>query len=281
MQSKIDPVPADSILSLLWGNRPDDQRLRTGRTLATLNKTSYLHYLQLQYGYFTRLHNHDYDELQIIEYVISNIRSGATKEAIFSMLGSRAGFNKFPDEIYEDILHLTARLLVMCNIGRLINQANPRQYLEWKRTSNLQGVITAHFRPEPQLQGRTRLPKTFDAWAVERIGGISIQFTDNLADHLLLVNDDTAVLVFHHVSFLELQTKQSLLPKALVDETFRTLALLFPQCEFMSTRRATREKRNWFKKLCQHHLSRHQCQVDDQLLRCGTLKVDARQIERF
>jgi hypothetical protein len=53
-----------------------------------------------------------------------------------------------------------------------------------------------------------RLPKTFDAWAIERIGGISIQFTDNLADHLLLVNDDTTLLVFHHVAFLELQTKE-------------------------------------------------------------------------
>ncbi|CAG9943315.1 unnamed protein product [Clonostachys rosea f. rosea IK726] len=282
MKPDIDPVPADSILSLLWGNHLDGHRLRTGKTLATLDKAAYLDYFQLQYGYFTRSHDSNYNDMQIIEYVVNGIKSGATKETIFSNLKSWAGSDKpCGEKTYEDIVHLTARVLVMCNIGTLDNQANPRQYFEWKPTDNLQGVIKGHFHAEPQLQERVRLPKTFDAWAIERIGGISIQFTDNLADHLLLVNDDTTLLVFHHVAFLELQTKEPLLPEALVDETFRTLALLFPESEFISARRATREKRDWFKKLCQRHLSGHRCQVDDQILRCGTLKADARQIERF
>ena len=50
-----------------------------------------------------------------------------------------------------------------------------------------------------------RLPKSFDAWSIEMVGGIEIAFTDNLADHLLLVEEDSKVLIFHHVSFLEVQ----------------------------------------------------------------------------
>jgi hypothetical protein len=51
----------------------------------------------------------------------------------------------------------------------------------------------------------TALGKTFDAWTVENEVGILVEFTDILADHLRLVKNDTTVLVFHHVSFLEAQ----------------------------------------------------------------------------
>jgi hypothetical protein len=37
------------------------------------------------------------------------------------------------------------------------------------------------------------------------MAGLEIVWTDNLADHLRLTDDDTKVHIFHHASFLEIQ----------------------------------------------------------------------------
>jgi hypothetical protein len=50
-----------------------------------------------------------------------------------------------------------------------------------------------------------KLEKSFNALNVQRIGGIKIWWTNNLADHLRMMDDDKAVFVFHHASFLEHQ----------------------------------------------------------------------------
>ena len=42
------------------------------------------------------------------------------------------------------------------------------------------------------------------------MGGIKIRFDNNLADYLLLVKDDSKVLVIPYVSFLESQTLKGL-----------------------------------------------------------------------
>lgn len=60
---------------------------------------------------------------------------------------------------------------------------------------------------------------------------------------------------------------RSLLPAALVDETMRTLTLLFPQSDL--------DCRKWVRKLCRAEV------LDSGLLRCGNLRADSRQIENF
>ena len=40
---------------------------------------------------------------------------------------------------------------------------------------------------------------------VERIGGLRIIWTSNLADHLRLHDDDTRLSIFHHATFLHYQ----------------------------------------------------------------------------
>jgi len=49
--------------------------------------------------------------------------------------------------------------------------------------------------------------KIFTARNIDRIGGIRIRWTNNLADHLRLSDDDGAVFIFHHASFLKFQQR--------------------------------------------------------------------------
>ncbi|KAI1635735.1 hypothetical protein F4809DRAFT_642226 [Biscogniauxia mediterranea] len=181
------------------------------------------------------------------------------------------------DEACGNSINLSARLLLMLKIGVVKHQAVPRGYLDWKQDS-LSDFLKLHFNQYQVLNTHhVRLPKAFNAWSINVIGGLQIEFTDNLADHLLLTDDDTKVLIFHHASFLKLQTN-SLFPDGLVEETLRTFALLFPQSEYSSQHRARQEKRAWFRSLCSGSKSYI---IDQGIVLCGNLRAEDRQIERF
>jgi hypothetical protein len=91
----------------------------------------------------------------------------------------------------------------MMRFGIAKHQISPRRYLEWEAGS-LQDFVHQYFKEPPKLScEQVLLPKSFDAWAIATIAGVEIAFTDNLADHLLLVEDDAKLLVFHHASSLE------------------------------------------------------------------------------
>lgn len=73
----------------------------------------------------------------------------------------------------------------------------------------------------------------------------------------------------------------SLLPPGLREETLKTLALLFPEREYIKYKRGRSRKQAWLRKLCQMHSKDFSSIVDDRLTRCGNLKTSDRQIERF
>ncbi|XXH03077.1 hypothetical protein Hte_009467 [Hypoxylon texense] len=72
--------------------------------------------------------------------------------------------------------------------------------------------------------------------------------------------------------------RRSLFPEGFVDETLRTLALLFPQSEYRTARLGRNEKKAWFRSLC---LSSRPCIIDPRVTLCGSLRAEDRQIERF
>ena len=59
-----------------------------------------------------------------------------------------------------------------------------------------------------------KLEKQFNALNLHRIAGIRIFWTDNLADHLRMMNDDKTVAIFYHASFLEYQKHKYVHPKS-------------------------------------------------------------------
>jgi len=103
-------------------------------------------------------------------------------------------------------LNLAASLLSMLKIGAVKYRSNPRGVLSWSAGS-LKSFLAHHFQVAPILSCEgVRLPKAFDAWSLSIIGGLEVEFTDNLADHLLYVGD-SKVLIFHHATFLEFQQR--------------------------------------------------------------------------
>ncbi|KAK3291319.1 uncharacterized protein B0H64DRAFT_410347 [Chaetomium fimeti] len=215
---------------------------------------------------------------QAITRLMAHIQNGQTREELMHPL-QEAGVE---EEACERSLNLAVRLLVMMRFGIAKHQVSPRRFLRWEQ-GTLQAFIHVLFEEVPKLScEQVRLPKSFDAWSIANIAGIEIAFTDNIADHLLLVDDDTRLLIFHHASFLEYhRSKTSLFPGDLVNETLRTLALLFPQAEFSNQRRTRTPRRRWLQSLRVKHRETEHTVIDPRLALCGTPQGEDRQIERF
>ena len=108
-------------------------------------------------------------------------------------------------EHHENSINLVSRLLLMIKFGDIPHECGGGRPIEWSHGSLVE-FVHDYFSPPPACgHERIKLEKSFNALNLQRIAGIQIRWTDNLADHLRMMDDDKAVAVFHHVSFLEYQ----------------------------------------------------------------------------
>jgi hypothetical protein len=89
----------------------------------------------------------------------------------------------------------------------------------------------------------------------------------NLSDHLPLIHDETQIAIYHHAPFLEHHKKSPIFPEGFVEETLRTLSLLFPQYDKTS--------RKWFR------AQQIAFRLNSKAGECGHLSTEERQIENF
>ncbi|KAF2245811.1 hypothetical protein BU26DRAFT_607126 [Trematosphaeria pertusa] len=209
-----------------------------------------------------RTHQHIVDIAQQLE-------EGATRESIKENLKTLFTSPSPPneDEVLDNSIDLAVRLYLMVNIGANKSTITRGQKLVWA-SGSLKRFLADYFNEPPVLSNsNVRFEKAFTASNIERIAGIKIVLTDNIADHLRMVDDDDKrVAIFHHASFLKWQTS-ALFPPGLVDETLRTLALLFPK--------QAPQTKKWFLSLPPTPLA------DRQLVACDQLRLDDRQIETY
>jgi hypothetical protein len=93
----------------------------------------------------------------------------------------------------------------MIDFGSLQYGFSGRKQLVWGRSS-LKEFIHDHFSIPPTLgHGHIKLEKMFTARNLGQIAGIEIVWTNNLADHLRIINKDEKLYIFYHASFLEYQ----------------------------------------------------------------------------
>ena len=165
-------------------------------------------------------------------------------------------------------IDLAARVWLSISIGSLQQAFLPYSTISWK-DGKLSEAIRAAFDPKSQLSDPVKLPKDFNAANLERIGGLQVIWTSNLADHLSLKDDDTKVMLYHQASFLELHKSSgaSVIPRDLIDETILSLALLIPS--------GNRKSRAWFNK------KKKELHLDPKAGIYGPLNASARQIEKF
>ncbi len=92
---------------------------------------------------------------------------------------------------------------------------------------------------------------------------------DDLNEHLLLIEDDPKVILFHPVSILKLHERStaSVLPQDLLVETLRTFALLIPPVRG--------KPNNWFQRQLRHR------GLDPAAGVCQRLNSSEHEIDRF
>jgi hypothetical protein len=108
----------------------------------------------------------------------------------------------------EGSLNLTARLLLMLDIGELSGAYSGRDLLMWQQGS-LKDFVHQYFSEPPALDSSDiKLEKVFTARNLERLASLEVVWTDNLADHLRLTDSDKKVHIFHFATFLNAQRQK-------------------------------------------------------------------------
>ncbi|KAH7333287.1 hypothetical protein BKA65DRAFT_403715 [Rhexocercosporidium sp. MPI-PUGE-AT-0058] len=174
----------------------------------------------------------------------------------------------FEEDEVEYAITLAARLWSASYIDASRPPFSTGQTIEWT-AGPLPNRLAQHFQPSSLEKGK--LPSFFTAKKLDKIGGIKIQLTGNLLDHLKMTSDDTAVYIFHQVSFLghHVYPNCTGLPKELVEETIRTLALLLPG--------SNGRPNKWYEK----RRKGHEHELDPVAGTCGFLNASNRRLENF
>ncbi|KAH7370959.1 hypothetical protein BKA66DRAFT_444370 [Pyrenochaeta sp. MPI-SDFR-AT-0127] len=198
--------------------------------------------------------------------VVAALKQGQLREDIQKDL--RAKLTKSHDnenELIDRCIDLSACLWLMIDFGNIQYGFSGRRQLQWGNDS-LADCIASSFDSVPSLGSKgVKLQRVFNARNLYEIAGVEILPTTNLLDHLRLTDDDTKLYVFHHATFLKCQLQSGIFPSGLIEETLRTLALLFPQSDSTIN--------DWKMPA--------PLDLDPQLILCGHLKTDDRQIEKF
>ncbi|KAH6854993.1 hypothetical protein B0I37DRAFT_44879 [Chaetomium sp. MPI-CAGE-AT-0009] len=269
------PATRSAISAGLWGDTPTPaagQRLHSADRNSTNLDTYWTYYHQectnaLHDGgrhVAARTHGD-------IASCAAKLRRGMAREDVKTALRAELlrARHANDDELLDNSVDLTASLLLMANFGRYAYGFSGRNRVCWSK-GPLGAFLQAYFEPERRLANESvKLERVFKASSLDRIAGLEVVWTDNLADHLRLTDDDRKVHLFHHASFLETQRQSadSLLPSGLAEETLRTLALLCPT--------ADAETKQWLTGLPNHS------DLDRGVSQCGRLKTDDRRIDNF
>jgi len=135
-------------------------------------------------------------------------RLDATQNSTKAALRKRLPDGELEDseEILENSVSLAVRLLLMVSTGGFLTTGRSitvsgETKLNWK-DGTIKDLLDTQMGAEAFMREDIKLEKIFNARNLERIAGIEVRWTSNLADHLRMRDDDTAVEIFHHASFL-------------------------------------------------------------------------------
>jgi hypothetical protein len=198
----IRPLAAD----YFWGQQPSYFHFpEEKQNLQTYFDTYFKYYAQ-QCDLFGRHKNEEYPSIETHRDIM-------TIAQLLQQPLSRAEVRKHMSDVlrpaeeeqHESAINLVCRLLLMISVGEVQHDFSKGSHINWKE-GDLREFIHNHFAANPtRVHDSIKLEKSFNALNVQRIGGIKIWWTNNLADHLRMMDDDKAVFVFHHASFLEHQ----------------------------------------------------------------------------
>lgn len=143
--------------------------------------------------------------LQVVAHVQSTDNS-QHRSMIADQLRTTLSTARSPPELasINASLTLAVRIWLSISVDSLQHFLTPGHSVLWGSGRSLGDTIDDAFSPKGQSTEMVQLPKAFTAANLEKIAGIQVQWTSNLADHLSMKDDDTKVMLFHQASFLEL-----------------------------------------------------------------------------
>ena len=262
---------------------------------ASVDMTPYFNYYTKQCQRFSReggihicIKSHQ-DLVSICENILTEKNlTDATRDDVSSYIRTQlTGVNADSVKKVNATVDLCASLLVMAKIGVPEFSYSGSNHLTWSSPQTLRQAIERHFQPERQLQpDNPRLGRHFTARNLSSMCGIKIAWTSNIIDHLLLSDDDQTVFIFHQCDFLRYQQwygpslylvadnltsllsfTNPIFPDLFIDETLRTIALLFPQNDGKS--------RRWLR----GQISKQS--LDPSIAQCGNLRAQNRRFAQF
>ncbi|KAH7397461.1 hypothetical protein BKA66DRAFT_454396 [Pyrenochaeta sp. MPI-SDFR-AT-0127] len=262
LQDEIHPKIEKEIIGKLWPDEVCSKQERDWKPFLSYYTQQCKHALHDR-GKHVLVRTHQ----QILD-ITSQFRQLVPREEINSNL--RQLFTSKSDreqEILNNSIDLAARLYLMISIGDSKYAVSSGTSLIWEK-GNLKDFLSTYFNEPYVLSGSNiKFEKTFNAYTLERIAGIKVKWTNNLIDHLRIIEaDEKTVEIFPHASFLKHATNQ-LFPAGLLNETQRTLALLFPPHD--------QNTETFLQKLDGNNV------VDKHLTYCTPLRLSERQIETY
>ena len=168
------------------------------------NATAYRRYYAKQVDLIALHDGAKYGSIKTHEDIINviNIISGNIGKADV-LVNVRERLTGRTEEQHLGSINLAARLSTMIDFGQLPYAYSGGRSLDWD-SGTLTEFISDYFAAVPRLgHDHVKLEKAFNAKTLESIAGLTIRWTDNLADHLRMMKDDTEVAIFHHVTFLQ------------------------------------------------------------------------------
>jgi hypothetical protein len=147
---------------------------------------------------------------QNIQDIAHELEALSTRDEIKLHLKSLFTVPNHPheDEILDNSIDLATRIYLMLNIGASKYAISSHSQVIWEE-GNLKDFLAVYFNQPLVLRNRSiKMERTLKACNLEKIAGIKIQWTDNMADHLRMVDDDDKIVaIFHHASFLKRQNR--------------------------------------------------------------------------
>jgi hypothetical protein len=146
--------------------------------------------------------------LEIMAYLRDPL---ATRSSIRKALhASNPNHNRADDAKVDGSIVLAARLFLTLSIGDINFSSPPGEHVPWTETTIPIALGVAFPRTSCFTGDFDRIPKVFTAANLDIIAGIRVCWTSNLADHLLMKEDESSVMMFHNVAFLKLHQASKL-----------------------------------------------------------------------
>ena len=150
------------------------------------------------------------DFLEVVRFVLD---PSTTREAVKEILKAKLPEPESleSEKVLIDIINLAARVGSMTLVGKFHFDIAWQRTLTW-HDSSLEALLRKEFPAPRFVEEGVKLEKLFTAQNLTRIGGMKITWVDNLADHLLMHDDDNVVSIFHYASFLKLHQNRYAAP---------------------------------------------------------------------